>query len=339
MTEAVMNQEAVTDQQPAEATDASAIATEGEAGDDGEIQAPSGEARWTQDEAAQFAKRMGIPEEYKAFVAKDGQLRFAVPINGRYYVATPQDVFRGFNLQQAGYQMMDEAKRTAEESRAKFDEVKKDPRKLWQIADELGIDKHDLAYELLSQHVDELKLDPEARAKAAKEREEKTQIEREREELETLRLEKLEQQQQAAVSAERERLNTQFVSALTKHGFKPTDDAKTKSAVLAAAIGKMMLAQSRGHELSPEDAVFFAKQDFQTHIMSVLDDVPDDNLVSMLPRRVVEAIRRADISKLESRSIPPTSGSVGRRVELRDAGPARSKSKKLNMSDYFENLS
>lgn len=328
-----------------EAMDASEVTTEGqpvESADDtapSEPAAPSGESKWTQAEADQYARRVGIPPEYKPFVNRDGQLRFVVPINGRNYVATPQDVFRGFNLQQAGYQMMDEAKKLSAKEQARIDTIKKNPKAMWALADELGIDKHELAYELLSQHVDELKLAPEEREAKKKEREEKEQFERERDELENLRREKLEQKQSEAVAAERERLNTQFVSALQKHGFKATDDAKTKSQILAAAIGKMMVARNRGHDLSPDDAVFFAKQDFQTHVMSAFDDIPDDKLVEMIPRRVVDAIRKADISRLDARQIPPTSGSVGQRAILQDVGPAKSKKgQRVHMSDYFENL-
>ena len=62
------------------------------------------------EEIDKFVSAMGLPKGVKHLVDKNGQLKFVIPINGKKRLATPEDVFKGFNLNQAGYQKMEEAK-------------------------------------------------------------------------------------------------------------------------------------------------------------------------------------------------------------------------------------
>jgi hypothetical protein len=294
----------------------------------------------TASEVEDISRKLNLPKEIKPFLNKEGDLRFIVPIDGKKYVATTEEIFKGFNLNQAGHKRLQEGKDLQAQIRGYFDQIKKDPNKIWDIADKLGHDKYSLAESLLKGYVDEAGMSPE-------EKEQRRVIEEAealRAENERFKKEKADKEYQDSVAQHRNQLGQELVQAMTEHGFKPFSpnedpaEKRTKSSIMASAIGKHLLAHQHKKNLSIADAVYLAKQEWKDNVLSVFDDIDDHHIVDLIPERIVKAIRKADVARLRGET---PSSSYGQKLELQEfqeeRRPKRTK-KKLGIADYFSSI-
>lgn len=295
----------------------------------------------TASEVEDISRKLNLPKEIKPFLNKEGDLRFIVPIDGKKYVATTEEIFKGFNLNQAGHKRLQEGKDLQAQIRGYFDQIKKDPNKIWDIADKLGHDKYSLAESLLKGYVDEAGMSKEEK----EQRRVIAEAEALRAENEGFKKEKADKDHQEAVAQHRNQLGQELVTAMTEHGFKPFSpnegpaEKRTKSSIMANAIGKQLLAHQHGKNLTIADAVYLAKQEWKDNVLSVFDDIDDHHIVDLIPERIVKAIRKADVARLRGET---PSSSYGQKLELQEYQDAQSRpkrpKKKLGIADYFSSI-
>lgn len=287
-----------------------------------------------------FISRLRLPKGVTYKLDDAGDLKFLIPINGRTYIQSPEDVFRGYGLAQASHQRLNEAKKLSGDMREYFASIKENPARLWELAEKLGHDPADLARMLLEERVREAEMTPEERARVAAE----TEAEQLRKENEEFKNEKTRKEYEASVETHKKRLDTELTAAMRKHGFDRSN-TKIRSKVLADAIGKLMLATQAGQKLSPEDAVFLAKQEWQESVQDVYSEIGADHILDIVPKQIIEAIRKADLSRLSSSGGTPTAQTTpsfepGQQLDLEEAEGFSSKKKKtrMSMSEFFESL-
>lgn len=284
-------------------------------------------------EIDKFIQKFDLPKGVEYFLDKNNQIKFVVPINGQKYIATPQDIFKGFNINQAGYQKLEESKSIEKEVKQLFSEIKKNPRKLFEIAEKMGIDPVELSREKLSESLKQMSM-TESERQALKDKEEKERLQKE---LEELRLEKEQTKLQSEIQREQEKIATDLISAMNKHGFI-SKDTKTKSHIMSSAINKMLLASQNDRNLSVDDAIFLAKQEWQNYVNGVFDEIDDNHIVNLIPERIIKAIRKADLARLSK--VTPTSESIesfGNKIDL-ETLPKTKQTKKVGLSEYFDSI-
>ncbi len=317
--------------------------TEGEE----KTQEESTSEKLTPQEVETISKKLGLPKEIKPFLNKQGELRFIVPIDGKKYVATTEEVFKGFNLNQVGYRRLQKGKELEQQAKSYIDSIKENPDRLWEIADKQGLDKYELAHKLLENYVEENNpnlSDEERQQRAAIKEAEAIKAENEQ-----LRREKQQREYQESVSKQREDLGKELIEAMTQNGFKPWNpnedpkEKRIKSEIMADAIGRQLLAHQSGKQLSIADAVFLSRQAWRENVLSVFDDIDDNHIVDLIPERIVKAIRKADVAKLKGGSPQPQTSEYGSKLDLEEYKEARSQKprrqkRKQGVADYFASL-
>jgi len=290
----------------------------------------------TKEELIDLAEEFYGVKKDEVVIDKNGDLKLVVKINGKKRLVSPQrDILKGFNLNQAGYEKLTEGKQLIKQVQGFFDEAKSSPRKLWEMADNLGIDKYELARELLEDKVSEMSMtDEEKRFKDLERRE----AEFKKREEEDKKKQETEQQEQAK-KVEMQRYDQELTSAMTEMGFQKASKGQ-KSHILMGAIGELMVANRAGREMTCKDAVKRAVNKWQDYVHGVFDDIDDNHIIKIIPERIVKAIRKADLGKLSVGA--PTSnakpGAYDHQIEMPDAEPKKRRKKQVSLSDYFSNL-
>jgi len=314
-------------------------ADSGDGGADAEAKPAGGsEQMFTPEERSsveKFITKMGLPKGVEYRWDDKGQIQYIIPIAGKKYLATNEDVFRGFNLNQAGHQKLNEGKELIGEVHEYFNALKSDPNLIWELAERLGHSPQDLAEKMLRHELEFEKMTPEQKQAYA----DKTEKDRLLQENETLRQQGKKREIDEAVTAHREKLNKEFPAAMEKHGFSKSNTT-TKSKIVADAVGKLMLANQTKRDLSVDDAVFLAKQEWQESVQDIYGEIGDDHILNLVPKSIVDAIRKADLARLKSNKgeVTPTSNSTetGVQVDLDEVKPQPREQRGLN--EFFENM-
>jgi hypothetical protein len=294
--------------------------------------------RLSKEQVEQFCSYAGIPKEVKPVFDNDGNLKFVVPIDGKKFLATPEEVFKGFGLTQAGYKKLQEAKQLQKQQEELFNEFKTNPRKMFDMADKLGIDKYELAYQLLEEKVALENMTPHER-KAIEEQQKRIQLEQENQQL---KHEKDKREFDELTQREQQKVEQELITAMEKHGFNKANKDR-KAQIISAAVGKLMLAQHYGKTLSVDDAVYLAKQEWKTGVRDVFSEVSDDHILDVMDEDVLKRIQRALVKKHERGPTPDQSSGRanfgGEHVELEELPEQNSKQrKKQTLSEFFDQL-
>ena len=293
-------------------------------------------------QAELIAKQLGLPKEIKSIVDKNGELKFIIPMDGKKYLASPSEVLKGFNLNQVGHKRLQQGKDIETRVRQHYESMK-DPSKFWELADKLGHDKHEIASALLENYVTEQGMSDEEKEQRAKIQE----AEQLKQENEQFRLEKQQHEHQKQVNQQKDKLGGELLEAMKSNGFKPfkpgedPNDKRTKCTIMANAIGKVMLANQYQKSLTINDAVYLAKQEWQDNLVSGFSDIDDHHILDIIPERIINAIRKADVAKLKGAT---PANSFGQAIDLQEhrdsntqATPRRKRSKQ-GVDDYFSSL-
>jgi len=313
------------------------VESEGRTGDSEEHRPePGTEGQYSEGDKTQietFMARLNLPKEITYFQDKSGALKFIIPVNGTKYSVSPEDVFKGFGLNQAGYQKLNEGKDLVNNVRDYFNQIKGNPDMLWDLAQRLGHDPSALAEKHLRAKIAEAQMTPEDRAQ----REKDARIARIEAENAELKAKETQREFQTLVEKEKARYDEELPLAMEKHGFKRMSP-EAKSYVLERAVQKLTLANKAKRDLSCDDAVRLAKMDWQKFYQEGLGEIDENHILDMLPPAIIKAIRNADISKLKSSSgFGPSQPATGQ--EIRDLKPLKDKAqKKKSLTEYFESL-
>lgn len=289
----------------------------------------------SKDELIELAQEFYGVKKDEVLIDKDGKLKLIVKINGKKRLVDPQkDVIKGFNLNQAGYEKLNEGKKLVKQVQGFFDEAKQDPKKLWELADKLGVDKYELAKGLLEEAVTEAEMpedqkrlrDVEKREASLKEKEDKDK-------------EKIAQGEQDKIKQEEMvKYDKELTEAMIEHGFQKSTKG-TKSHILMAAIGELMVANQLGRELSCKDAVSRAKTKWREQVLGIFDEIEEDHIFKIIPDKLVKAIRKASLNEVDV-GIPTSnvSDSVGQEIDLDEIEEDKRPRKKESVADYFSSL-
>ena len=312
-----------------------------------EAAARQAEADLSEEQVGALVNQLGLPKGVEYYQDKSGKWQFIIPMDGKKYKATMEDVFRGFNLNQVGHQRLQQSKTAERKMQEYFDSMREDPEKFWQLADKVyegtDYDKHLLAQKLLERAVADAELTPEQREQRDR-LEEAERIKRENEELHRREQER---QYQAMVDQERKSLSEEFITAMGKHGLKPFNpeespgETRKRCAIMAHAVGLMSLANQQGRNMNADDALFIAKQEWQAYIQDVFRDIDPQRYKDWVPEDVIQAIRNDDISRISKGRIPTaSSGDLGGPVDLEEyveETPQRQK-RKQTINEFFANM-
>lgn len=342
--EAPVEQESATEEHAQEAQPYQEAAEEGEAqavpdgdreetgsGDESDEQKTEGP---TPQQLAEYTKALYGYKDEDIVIDDKGQVNVVMPINGRKRLVPVQDIPKGFNLNQAGYEKLNEGKRMQKQWGQFMESLKENPDNLWKLTDHLGIDKYTLMEKGLRARVDELEMPEEERKVKEAEAKLRALEERQRE------LDKQDEERkiQAEVEVQRNQIEADLTQAMSKHGFmeSPKDQ---KSAILMGALGKMQIANQLGQEMSADQAVAEAKADLQNWIWNGLAEIRGDQAYKFLPKHILDGIRKADMDRLKA---PPTSGQLDMPVQLEEyrteeAAPRKSQGK-MKLNDFFSDL-
>lgn len=282
-----------------------------------------------------IAKNLGLHED-DVVIGKDGKINLVMKVNGKNRYFTPDQIVKGFNINQAGYEKLNQSKQLENKIKNYFESFKEDKTKIWDLADRLGYDKYELAQQLLEGKVEEMNMTDEQRAIHEKEK----QYKKREEDLAKREEDIKKQQNEREVAEHKKRYDAELPAALNKHGFK-TADNQTKRHILAGAVSKLMIANQLGRELTCDDAVALAKEEWQDYVHNVFDDIDDDHIVKVIPQRIIDAIRKADLNRLK---VKPAS-SIDEQIELpeyeddeQQVETPRRRRKQQTVTSYFENL-
>ena len=302
---------------------------------EGEVQEevePAQEGRTIEEKVEVLKEVYGL--ETKDFVTtKSGEVKIIQKINGKSYLVTPKQMAKGFGLQQAGYQRLNEAKTTVKQHQEFLEETRSNPNKIWELADELGVDKYTLAEQLLREKLAEHDMSPEEREAMEWEKKFKEQ----EEENNRLKTDNETRVFEAAKKESMTKYDEELTAAMRTNGF--TAAAKeTKSHVLVGAIQKLMLANSTNREMSADEAVYLAKQDWEEHVLGFFDDISDDHITRIVPERIINAIRKADLNNLEKDRIPTVNSSVDGPLDLEEYAPPKKRKQGQSITEFFEQM-
>lgn len=285
------------------------------------------------DAVAQLMNSQDLPKGTTYFKDKSGKLQFVVPINGKQYQTDFAGLVKGFNLNQAGYQKLEEGKRIEKQYNSFIENLKKNPEELWAFAERVGLDPVKLAEGRLQKAVDEANMTEEQK-ELARFKAEKAKWEKEKEEFEKTA-------EQKKVEAESQKYQTKYseelISALKKHNISQENSQfVTMKGVAKMAIQKMTQSLEKGVDMSMEDAVNEARQELTTLAQDFWGQVDEDHILDVIPSAIVEKIRKALLKKKVG---TPTTNSVGSQVALKQTGtPSKKQIGKVNINDYFSNL-
>lgn len=289
----------------------------------------------TPEETKQLAAEFFGLDPQEIVVGRDGGVKIIQKINGVKRLITPEDYKKGFGLNQAGYEKLNEGKSMIKQFRGYLGQMKQNPKMLWQLADKLGLDKEALAEQFLSEKVEEYDMTPEQK----REKELQDKVEAYERNEEQRKYEEQQRRIQGEVAQERDKIGHELVEAMIDAGFKKSDTGKN-SRVMYNALTKLQAANRAGIELSCRDAVHAVKTEWQDDVLGTFNDIDENHIISLLPDEVIQAIRKADIGQLK-RGTPPRRGAEQVELEEYEADNETTQRKgrrKQSISDYFDNL-
>lgn len=301
-------------------------------------ESPQEKKQRTKDELIEIAKEMYGVKEEDVIIDKNGKLKILMKINGKKRLLDPQkDIMKGFNLSQAGYERLNEAKEREKHVQNFFAAVKEDPNNIWKIADQMGIDKYQLAQGLLQQKVDEYSLtDEEKRIKEIERREEEIQR-KETEERERLEMAKY----QADKQKEMQRYGDELVLAMQEEGFGKASKL-TKSHLISESVKEIGRSLAAGRDMNTKDAVRRTINKWQTFVTDFMDEIEDDHILKIIPDKVVKAIRKADLNRVKIGTPTSNARIDQQRNSAMDAyeedSTDRKPQEKRSLGDYFNSL-
>lgn len=254
-------------------------------------------------------------------------------IDGKEVELTGEEILNLKSLEQASQERFQQAAKKMKEAealseRAKradvFDQfieyAKKDPRAIWEFAEQFGHDPRKLAGDLLSEIYEYEKMTPEQRELAElRKYRESQEAERERS-----KQTEAERQQAQLEESYASRLNDEFEAFFKEQGTKP--DPLTVKFI----VGYLNNAAEEGKDMTVKEAY----QRVLGTVNSYKDSWIDNLSASDLDRypKLREMVRNTDLAKVQSQHVPgrkPPSG----------AQEARPASKKvLGTDNYFEKL-
>ena len=300
---------------------------------EGSAQVSTSQDKAQVDAVTQLMSTQDLPKGTTYFKDKSGKLQFVVPINGKQYQTDFAGLVKGFNLNQAGYQKLEEGKAIEKQYTSFIENLKKNPEELWAFAERVGLDPVKLAEGRLQKAVDEANMTEEQKD-LAKFKREKELFEKEKEEYKKT----AEQKQIEAESAKYQaKYSDDLVNALKKHNISQDKNSfVSMKGIAKAAVQKVTQSLEKGVDMSMEDAVNEARQEVTAYIQDFLESVEDNHILDALPPKLLDRILKASLNRKVG---TPTTNTVGTQVALKQTSTSNNKNKgKVNINDYFSSL-
>jgi hypothetical protein len=158
----------------------------------------------------------------------------------------------------------------------------------------LGVDAREFAEDYLSKVLEEELLSPEQReAKTLK-----AELEKYRKQ-EALQKEAEEKKKfETQVEAEKQRYSSLIMDALKFEGIPPGAKSVARMATL------LEKSEDQGYDLTPKEIASIVREEIQEEMMSVFGGLSEDQLLQVIPESVLGNLRKADLKKLSTKSIP-----------------------------------
>lgn len=240
-----------------------------------------------------------------------------VKVNGKEAEVDYDELVSSFQLRQAS----DEKFRTAKQLEIEYQSFVKDP---WKFAKKHGLDPHEVAEKLLYDKIQYENLSDSEKAKLQAETE-RDELKRKLEELEKTDRERHEEAERAQAM---QQIDEDITAALAKLGRKPTPR-------FIARMAETMLAHLEGDGDAPEmsDVLTSVDREYWSDMSEILESTPVDELRKRLPKKVLDALRKANVDEVLSQD-PMRS----RKIQDTEPSPARPKHKRMSTDDYFKNI-
>lgn len=257
--------------------------------------------------------------------------KYKVKVNGQELEVTLDQLLKNFSLEQASRKKMEEAaeyrkkvteyeKQVTEYNRL-MDNIQSKPELLWEFAKALNLDPHKLSEELLFQRFEYEKLTPEQRR--LKELEEKERLWTEKEE--RAKREAAQAAEQARVEQASARIDDELGQFIETH--------KLDQITVDRMLGVMINSLNQGTDMTAEQAYARVKSHTEQLRNQWISSMSPEEVVSLLPKSVLEQIRKSDLAKAMSQVAP------GRKLYQKPDTPSKATTpKKQTMDQMFAKL-
>jgi len=287
-----------------------------------------------------FKKNGELPKGVEAFRdTEDGKIKFVVPMDGKKYAVSFNQLIRGFNLEQTGKKRLDEAKGLEKQLEKVIGDIRADnpegKKNLAKLLSKLGYDKTKIAEEWMADYLTEAQKSDEERARDRyhAEIEERERILKEREEaLEADR-------SKGAVSQAQQRITAETIKALKDaklEGIKPELQkrimVKTFSKLYEDRLAKQ--GEDRPTLMTAKEALDDVLNEYQMVISDALSMYGIDTVKKRIPKDFIDVIMKESLNTESPRSLNSFEPKQG--VEANEQTQTKTKGKgKILLSEWL----
>ena len=254
-----------------------------------------------------WLKKWDIPKGVEPVMDKGGNLHFLVKINGQTYPVKPNDLIKGFSLNQAGYQKLNEAKtliKSHEEENNRRRDMwvnKKDPSGYIKFLESQNLNPEEIAMRILEEKTKYTNMTQEERERY----EAQKRMEEREKDLEERELAIKESNHKQKIAEIRNKFAKEIDEAVTKRGFNKTLKLRPgeQAQLILEAVNTKQAYMKSGSDISFYEALGLAHQKFQSSFNTMLQQFDDDHIIKMLPERVVKKILDDSVKKLHDSDV------------------------------------
>lgn len=260
-----------------------------------------------------------------------------VKVDGQELEVPEEELLKDYELRRASYMRMQQATekaKTAEQTEKQYKELltqfKQDP---WKLFDALQIDADTEAEKRLLKKLEREMMTPEQKALYEKEQHLSAR-EREIKEFEELKKQHEEalakQEQEALTYKAVQEIDNDIGAVLEATGKKPTRRVVSR---IAEIMLSHLDSDEDGEHLGAEKALGIFEEEMKGEIEAYLSSIPPEQLPQVLPKFVLDALRKLELDKVRGTNPLKHSG----HAERSSTAPATNK-KAMSTDSFFENL-
>ena len=265
----------------------------------------------------------GIEQQFKSALPKgaeiithEGKAYLKQKIDGEVTYKPLEDIIRDYSKSSAADKKLQDAKLKAKEVEnykkkieTEFLDLLKNPEMYYKYRRQAGFkedEDYDTAAKLLEQGIKRKEMTPEQREL------EELKEWRAKQEQELQKTKQTEEQKRLEEQTEihRQAITSKIIDTLKKNNITEKTDGTVRSMLMTAMLQEMASAERYGftpEEFTAQDALEKVNRDAKGFLDYYLGIVPDHQILSMIPKRVIDLIRRGGA---EPKTVTPTANSL-----------------------------
>lgn len=279
-------------------------------------------------EWSEIQSKIQFPKEWK----KVDSEHIEMPVNGKRKVVHVNDIPRILSIGYGGYDMLNEGKKAYKEATSFIETLRQNPREVFKILKEQGHDPYAIIEQELKDQLEEQGLDENQKAirKMQRERDEYKKMLEEKDEY--INKQKFDND----VAKERESFINELPEVLDRLGVPNSPTAKAYYASRIADV--MLMAEQNGIQMSMDEAahrVIDIEENTLAKKLELLGDYDGEKLLSVMPKKTIEAVRKALLQTAKSNFTP---SETAKKAISNSKENTNKQQKKQSISEYFASL-